>query len=198
LYNHLKCSLCLINTSTNSQVVDGRMLNNSFLVNNEQSSQCNSLHHWICYGTLWHKSKIVDSGMKGNSLHSREHWNMCVKDKSWERKIKIWFDWIGYQSETLQRREHSSLTHGIPLLSSFGERWYNRETRWLCCIVIQSYISNTIFLCQNIPDQEWERHKISIWIWWHQKPEDNSSHQGHLTFYLFEPMQDARTTQQKQ
>jgi hypothetical protein len=43
---YLECSLCLINTSTNSKVVDGRMLDNPFLVNNEQPSQSYPLNHW--------------------------------------------------------------------------------------------------------------------------------------------------------
>jgi len=55
-YNYLERSLCLINTSTNGQVVNGRMLNNPFLVNNEQSSQCNPLKHWKTFRIAVKKS----------------------------------------------------------------------------------------------------------------------------------------------
>ena len=60
VYNYLESSLCLVNTSTNCQVVNGRMLNNPFLVNNEQSSQCNSLYHRIYSELLGHKFDKVE------------------------------------------------------------------------------------------------------------------------------------------
>lgn len=40
---YLKSSHGLINTSPNSKIVNGGVLNDPFLVNNEKSSQCNSL-----------------------------------------------------------------------------------------------------------------------------------------------------------
>lgn len=40
---YLKCPQCFINTSANCKIINGGVLNNSFLVNDKKSSQCNSL-----------------------------------------------------------------------------------------------------------------------------------------------------------
>lgn len=42
-YVYLERSLSLIHTTANGKIVNGGVLNDTFLVNNEKSSQCNSL-----------------------------------------------------------------------------------------------------------------------------------------------------------
>ena len=40
---YLECSLGLVDAPTNGQIVDSGVLNNTFLVDNEETSQSNSL-----------------------------------------------------------------------------------------------------------------------------------------------------------
>lgn len=54
---YLEGSHCLINASANTKVVDGGMLNDSFLVDDEKPSQCNALYLHIakCFNVKWLK-----------------------------------------------------------------------------------------------------------------------------------------------
>jgi len=58
---YLECPHGFIHTSAYSKVIDSRVLNNSFLVNDEESSQCNPLSdtnpYLLCQSENWNNFK---------------------------------------------------------------------------------------------------------------------------------------------